>query len=673
VANAQVEKLKALGLRHGEKAVVGLASVLCLLLLFFAVTMKTIPLTSDELASDAKRAESNLNAPQARDDILKRLQDDWLKTPGFEKLVDSQSKNTLVADNYKADHPWVTLEPGAGLIRDTPKVIAPADLVAYPGRGGALVFALEDGKRVLEDPDKKKDTATEARRQRKGRPRRSRNRGMMGMSGMMGGPGGMMGMPGMGGRQEDPEKAKKEYEYKSKRLKRQLAGEAKPEDEKAKGKEGENPEEQGPEGPYKEITKGLRWVSLVGVLDHKKMKENYATALKYATAAPNYKGLDVQRQVLQSDGTWSDWEDVDGEKNQAISNNIPEEDEELTPDDVRLDALVDPLPFLTSGYWEKVHVVSLVPKEKREIPKPEGGMVGGEGGMMPGSAGMMGRGGMMMMGGGSEGMPGGRMMGGRGMMMMGGSGMMMGGGAGEDTNFPKSDADTIMIRSLDYTAEPDTTYKYRLRVVCYNPNYKREDVSPGVDTTDVELKGDWSEPTDPVTMPADVAAYAMRKAPPAAGAKRPDQVSFQVARWNPSDGVTVVRTFSAGPGEILGEPLNSSIPATDGTKPKSKLVDFNSHEIVLDATGGPQRTSAVGATGAPLDMPALSLLLRPDGTVMVRSQADDLLDPVRKDMDENYKRELKESEAGSKRENSLGSMYSGMMRGRGGGMMRGAR
>ena len=37
---------------------------------------------------------------------------------------------------------------------------------------------------------------------------------------------------------------------------------------------------------------------------------------------------------------------------------------------MRLEALVDPLPFLKAGYWEKVHVSSLVPKEKKEVPKP---------------------------------------------------------------------------------------------------------------------------------------------------------------------------------------------------------------------------------------------------------------------------------------------------------------
>jgi hypothetical protein len=114
VANAQVEKLKALGLRHGEKAVVTLAGVLCLLFLFFAVTKKTIDLTPDQVAEAAKQADSRLAARQPADDVLKQIEDQGIKNPGFLTLVEKQSKEALVADVYRPARPWVTPEPGAG-------------------------------------------------------------------------------------------------------------------------------------------------------------------------------------------------------------------------------------------------------------------------------------------------------------------------------------------------------------------------------------------------------------------------------------------------------------------------------------------------------------------------------------------------------------------------------
>ena len=132
-----------------------------------------------------------------------------------------------------------------------------------------------------------------------------------------------------------------------------------------------------------------------------------------AVAHPNYRRLDLERQTLQRDGSWSKWELVSTDENYKVLDNIPEWDEELTPENVRPEGLVDQLPFLKSGLWEKVHIASLVPDEKKESPKsgPPGGMMGGPGGRMGGMyGGMMGGRGPAMMPGG---MPGG-MMGGPG-------------------------------------------------------------------------------------------------------------------------------------------------------------------------------------------------------------------------------------------------------------------
>jgi hypothetical protein len=655
VANAQVEKLKALGLRHGEKAVVGLASALCLLFLVFAVTKETIDLTPEQVDKDAKSAQSNIDRKQNTDDILKIIEDANIKNPGFEKLVDSQEKSALKATDYVAALPWVTPEPGAGLIRDKPELIAPTDLIAYPGRGGALVYELDEaGKRIPDKGEQKADETTKVRRTRK------RNRSSM----MAGGYGGMMAGMGMGGPPPDSEEAKKQRELENKRLQKQLAGKVGPEAEKKEGEEA--PADQ---GPWKETTKGLRWVAITGVLDHDKMKKNWVNALKRPEAAPNYKRLEVQRQVRQPDGTWpgdDEWETVDFEKNRLISWNLPETEEELVSDDAILNFLVDPLPFLKAGLWEKVHIASLVPKEKREIKAPEAGgpgmMGGGYGGMMSGPG---------MMGGGGP--PGGyeRMMrGGSGMMMAGGMmGGGYGGGAEENQDFQKTEAKTVMVRSLDFTVEPDTTYRFRVAVVVFNPNYGRDDVSPGTDTTSKELIGPYSAPTDAVTMPADVTAYAMNKSPSGPGSKRTDQVSFQVVRWNPESGWTVTRNFEAGPGEVIGDPATTAIPNSEGKAPDSKLVDYNSHNVVLDTAGGPKPIDKVGATGAPLDAPAVALLLRPDGSVVLRGEYFDQPDTVRKDIEETYRRELKDSNDKKKRQSSFGG-YGGMM-GAPGGMMGG--
>jgi hypothetical protein len=276
-----------------------------------------------------------------------------------------------------------------------------------------------------------------------------------------------------------------------------------------------------------------------------------------------------------------------------------------------------------------------------------------------------------MMGGGKGGMMAGGMMGGMGMM---------GGGFSEAAgNYWKSDAKKIMIRALDFTVEPDTTYRYQVRIVVHNPNYKREDVSALAkeDTKAEELRGPWSAETDPVSMPPDVMPYVMGTMP--AGLNRV-KIHFDVIRFHPQDGVTVPKPFDAGPGELLGEPRTAEIPVSDGSGKKSHTIDFTSNQIVLDIFPKNPVDGLYplpgGMLGGPVERLGLALLLRPDGSVMVHNEAEDSGNAVRKDIADNYKHELSMSK--QVRKNSAGMGYMGMMGmggmmggGYGGGMMGG--
>ena len=99
-----------------------------------------------------------------------------------------------------------------------------------------------------------------------------------------------------------------------------------------------------------------------------------------------------------------------------------------------------------------------------------------------------------------------------------------------------------MIRAFDFTVKEDETYRYRVRIVVYNPNKGREDVNPGVDTKAEELRGPWSQETDAGHHAARCHAVCDRdhcRPTPASDMK----VRFQVIRFHPADGVTVPRTF----------------------------------------------------------------------------------------------------------------------------------
>lgn len=643
MANASADKFKGLALRHGEKVVMGLTAALCVMFLGMAVSKPSIETTPENVKKAAEQAETNLRTPQKPEDILHKLEEGGLKNPDFVKMVDAQEKDKLNPLAYRVPSPWVTFEPGAGLIRDMPELIAPAELLAYPGRGSALVFALDDNGERVPEPKKEVVETPQTRRRKK---KKKRAAGSMGSMAMM-----QQSMGSAGGAPKTDAKAKaaaeKKYQEEVKRKNALVAGKV-----DTSKQEPEKPAEA--EGPFKEVTKGLRWVAITGTLDNKKLRENYLQALKQPEIAyPHFKQLDVERQVLGSDGEWSEWEPVDLEQNWAIVNNLPEEEEELTPDTARIDALVDPLPFLRAGYWEKVHVAKLVPKEKLEVEKP---VVAAASGGMGGSAEMQMQMQMQqqqMQVQQQQGMQQEQMMQQQMQMMqqMGSGGAGFGGGA-ETINFEHEDSDSVMVRSLDFTVEPDKTYRFRLRIVVFNPNKGREDISPGVDNKSAELNGPWSEPTNEVTMPPDVATYALHPTPRPNSGKRLEPVQFQVAKWNPDDGITVLKTFDAAPGEIIGDTGSVYVPGIDGGEKKSRRIDFNSQRVVLDTIGGTQRIpSALGIPGI-IEVPAVSLLLRSDGSVVLHTQEDDVPNEVRKDMEGSYKRELEES--GKERESSLG-------------------
>ena len=172
-------------------------------------------------------------------------------------------------------------------------------------------------------------------------------------------------------------------------------------------------------------------------------------------------------------------------------------------------------------------------------------------------------------------------------------------------------------------------------------------------------------------MPPDAAPYAMGTLP--ANPKSDMKVRFQVIRFDPSEaagGVTVPSTFDASPGEVIGEVRTKDVPVSDGSGKKTRSIDFNTRQVVIDTAGGLMALPA-GMPGAALQRPALALLLKSDGSVMIHNEADDATNEVRKDIERNYAREIKDST--KERKNSMGSGYGGMMQmmmggGMGGGM-----
>jgi hypothetical protein len=164
-------------------------------------------------------------------------------------------------------------------------------------------------------------------------------------------------------------------------------------------------------GIFKEATVETHWVVITGVLDHQAVRERLRRGRGEDSIEvhPNYRRTEVERQELAPDANWSAWSNVDREKNRLLLRNLPEQARELTSQDVRFDALVDPLPFLKAGVWEGVDVERLVTVTSR-------------------LQGITRR-------------PGVRL------------------------RIATTDAPEIMVRSLDFTVVPGFHYRYRVRIV----------------------------------------------------------------------------------------------------------------------------------------------------------------------------------------------------------------
>ena len=123
---------------------------------------------------------------------------------------------------------------------------------------------------------------------------------------------------------------------------------------------------------------------------------------------------------------------MDYDKNYEILDNLPEFSPEWMPEEVSPPALVDPLPVLKKGTWSGVD-----PRSILRLPKPR------------------------------------------------------------PFKFPADNkrlnqSPLLAIRCLDFTVEPGTTYRYRVRVVLMNPDVAKDGQK--------DLYGPWSEPTKEVTV-----------------------------------------------------------------------------------------------------------------------------------------------------------------------------
>jgi hypothetical protein len=221
---------------------------------------------------------------------------------------------------------------------------------------------------------------------------------------------------------------------------------------------------------YKKTARLLRWAVVVGTVDFRAIRRAVPDpppelkafcSLLGVKAAPQWgdyllwwpcRRIDLERREHLAGAGWSDWTPVDTDVNLNILDNLTRIESERVRREALPDAFVDPLPYLKSGEWRGVDADALVDPSlrdaRRRVP-PRGLFDLLSDPPVPAPA--------------LKGAPA-----------------------------PFVVADEVMIRSIDFTAQPGAIYQYRARVVVFSLAPKH-----------TEMFGPWTDPTGEVTIPKE--------------------------------------------------------------------------------------------------------------------------------------------------------------------------
>ncbi|MBA4062874.1 MAG: hypothetical protein C0501_04045 [Isosphaera sp.] len=238
---------------------------------------------------------------------------------------------------------------------------------------------------------------------------------------------------------------------------------------------------------------------------------------------------------------------------------------------------------------------------------------------------------------------------------------------------PPVEIDQLLLRFVDVDVRPGYTYEYRVRLRMLNPNKGMEkDVANPAYARDEILYSPWAQIADAITVPpeahqyaVDPAAYRSRleKEFPAKEDKplldrlqaRDNQVVVEQLAWleqvrtdaggkREPIGTWVVADVPVGRGEWVGRKQYVKLPvwSSENNKyvlrevpdklvigkrefsPRGWLMDFSADKSVLvDFEGGRVTTARPGRAAVTEDAAVEMLIVRPDGSLVVRSSEAD--------------------------------------------------
>jgi len=182
-----------------------------------------------------------------------------------------------------------------------------------------------------------------------------------------------------------------------------------------------------------------------------------------------------------------------------------------------------------------------------------------------------------------------------------------------------------LFRFIDLDVKPGRSYRYRVKVVCWNPNLNvpsRHLVDASLATKPI-LESPESEPTAPVVV-SDGARLLVQPLPKQAMKKlKPGMVAVQILGEKPNAGSLSLRALIMEPGGLV----NVDLQQKKSGESRSVGDAITTNRVLLDVRGRQDdRTETRSGKTTPPPEPLEMIFLRPDGMLDVASSADSQMD-----------------------------------------------
>lgn len=144
----------------------------------------------------------------------------------------------------------------------------------------------------------------------------------------------------------------------------------------------------------------------------------------------------------------------------------------------------------------------------------------------------------------------------------------------------------LLFRYFDFSVEPGKTYRYRVRLILQNPNFGKRIADAGglAHVVAGETRTtDWSNITQPVTVPKDLFYFVTRINEPRASSRLLPSAQMDVYHWDSKYGTMVNKSFEVRMGQPIADEVETEVIDAAGQVVEEMDYTFKAESFLVDA------------------------------------------------------------------------------------------